>query len=80
MPGLAWQTCLKRTGIKLELSTDTDTLLMVQKGIRGGMCQAIHRYAKENNNYINNYGEDIDLSYLLYLDTKNLYGCHKNYL
>ena len=49
-PGLAWQACLKKTGVKLELLTDYDMLLMVEKGIRGGICQATHRYAKEKIN------------------------------
>ena len=40
-PGLAWQACLKKTGVKLELLTDNDMLLMVEEGIRGGMCHAI---------------------------------------
>ena len=44
--GLAWQACLKKTEIKLELLTENDTLLMVEKGIRGRICHAIHRYAK----------------------------------
>ena len=37
-PGLGWQACLKKTGVKLELLTDIDMLLMVEKGIRGGIC------------------------------------------
>ena len=45
-PGLAWQAALKKTEVKLELLTDVDMLLMVKKGIRGGICHAIHRYAK----------------------------------
>ena len=49
-------------------------LLMAEKGIRGGFCQAIHRYAKANNKYINNYGKDIESSYLMYLESKKLYG------
>ena len=41
-PGLAWQACLKKTGIKLELLTDVDMLLMVEKETRGGTCHAIY--------------------------------------
>ena len=45
-PGLAWQAAFKKTEVKLELLTDVDMLLMVKKGIRGGICHAIHGYAK----------------------------------
>ena len=47
-PGLAWQTYLNKTKVELELLTNNDMLLMVEKGTRGGICQAIHRYAKAN--------------------------------
>ena len=40
---------LKKTKVELELLTDTNMLLMFEKGIRGGMCQAICRYAEANN-------------------------------
>ena len=50
-PGLAWHVCLKKTGEKLELITGCDMLLMIEKGIRGGIYQAGHRYAKANNLY-----------------------------
>ena len=43
LPGLTWQACLKKTNIKLELLIDYDMLLMVEKGIRSGICHAIHR-------------------------------------
>ena len=56
-------------------------LLMVDKGIRGGMCQYTHRYPEANNKYMKNYDENIESSYLTYLDGNNLYGqCLKNYL
>ena len=64
-PELAWQACLKKTKVKLELLTDIDMLLMVEKGTRGGICQAIHRYAKANNKYMKNYDKDIISSYLM---------------
>ena len=41
--GLIWQACLKKTEVKLELLADVDMLLMVEKGIRGGICHAIYR-------------------------------------
>ena len=73
-PGLAWQPCLKNTGVKLELLTDPDMLLMVENGIKGGKCDAIHRYAKATNKYMKNYDKNIEPSYLSYLDANNLYG------
>ena len=48
--------------------------LMVEKGIRCGICQAIHRHAKANNKYMKNYNKDIISSYLTYLDANSLYG------
>ena len=73
-PGLAWQACFKKTGVKLELITDYDMLLIFEKGIRGGICQATYRYAKANNKYMKNYDKKNESSYIEYLDENNLYG------
>ena len=49
-------------------------LLMIEEGIRGGMCQYVHRYAKASNKCMKNYDEKIESLYLTYLDANNLYG------
>ena len=73
-PGLAWQACLKRTEVKLELLTNNDMLMMVEEEIRGGIWHAIYRYAKANNKDMKNYNKNIESPYLEYLDANNLYG------
>ena len=56
-PGLAWDAALKKTGIRLELLTDPDMLLMFEEGIRGGVSMITKRYGKANNPYMD---EDFD--------------------
>ena len=67
-PGLAWKAFLKKTGIRLELLQDIDMLLMFKRGIRGGITQAVHRYASANNPYMEKYDKDKETNYLQYLD------------
>ena len=74
LPGLAWQACLKKTGVELELLTDYDMLLMIEEGIRGGICHTVHRYAKTNNIYMKDYDSSKESSYIQYLDANNLYA------
>ena len=62
-------TLFKKDRRKLELLTVYGMLLMIEKNIRGGICQATHRYAKANNKYMKNYDKNNE-----YLDVNNLYG------
>ena len=74
-PGLAWCTCLKKTRVRLELLLDPDMLLMFERGIRGGITQSIHRWAKANNPYMGfEYAPREPTRYIQYLDANNLYG------
>ena len=70
--GLAWQACLKKTGVKLELITDYDMLLIIEKGIRGRICKTTYRYAKANK-YMKYYDKNNESLYIEYLDANNLY-------
>ena len=74
-PGLAWDAALKITRVELELMSDYDMLLMIKRGIRGGVSTISNRYARANNEYM---GEAFDSSqpssFVTYLDANNLYG------
>ena len=63
------------TGQTLELSIDENILLLLfEKGIRGGICEAVTKYKKANNKYLKNYDSDKPSSYLMHVDANNLYG------
>ena len=49
-------------------------LLMIQKGIRGGICHSIYQYAKANNKYMKDYDKFKESSYLKYWDVNKLSG------
>ena len=74
-PGLAWDAALKTTKVKLELLSDSDMLLMFEKGIRGGVATISNRYAAANNKYMGDkYDPGLPSKYITYLDANNLYG------
>ena len=62
------------TGVELELLTAPHTLLMVEEGVHGGVCQVSHGYAKANNEYMKNYDENEESLFLEYQDANNLYA------
>ena len=73
-PGLAWDAMLKMTGINLELITDIDQQLFIEKGTRGGISYIAHRHFKANNKYMTFYNPRDKSIYIIYLDANNLYG------
>ena len=63
-PGLASQAALEKNKVKLNLSTDINMSLMVEKGVRGGICRSIYRYTEANNKYMKDYDKNKELSYI----------------
>ncbi|GFY32028.1 c2H2-type domain-containing protein [Trichonephila clavipes] len=73
-PALSWDVMLLHTKVAIELFTDYDMLLFIEKGVRGGISQCCNRYAIANNRYMSNFNPDDEIKYLMYLDANNLYG------
>ena len=73
-PGLPCDALLKKTGVELELLTDYDQHLFIEKGMRGGISMISKRHAKANNYLVDGYNPEYPISYILYLDANNLYG------
>ena len=69
-----WQAALKKIKVKLDILTDINMLLMVEKDIRGRICHGIHQYVKGNNKFMKDYDKNKELLYLTYCDVNNLYG------
>ena len=73
-PGLSWDALLKKTGVTLELLTDYDQHLFIEKGMRGGISMVSKRHARANNPRVEGYDPEKPNSHILYLDANNLYG------
>ena len=73
-PGLSWDAMLKMTGVKLEKISDIDKYLFIEKGLIGGISYIAKRYAKANNNCMNDYDPKKQSTFISYLDMNNLYG------
>ena len=73
-PGLAWDACLKKTGVQLELLSDINMLLMIEKGIHGGVSIIPTRYSTANNKCWKNFDPTQESKFIQYFDANNLYG------
>ena len=73
-PGLSWAACLKMTNVSLELLTDINKILFVERATRGGISQISHRHKKANNPKLDDYDPNLPTFYLMYFDMNNLYG------
>ena len=73
-PGLSWDAMLKLTGVDLELLSDYDMLLMVEKGIRGGISMITTRYAKADNKYMKKYQQSREVDFVAYLVFLSLFA------
>ena len=73
-PGLSWDALLKKTGVELELFTDLEMHLFVERGMRGGISILSNRYAKARNPLLQDYDPSRPNEYIMYLDANNLYG------
>jgi len=73
-PGLSWDAMLYKTGVELELLTDSEMYRFIERGMRGGISTITKRYAKANNKYMKDFKPEEESSYIIYLDANNLYG------
>ena len=73
-PELSWNAMFKMTGIELEVISDIDMHLFIEKGMRGGISYITKRYSKTNNKYMTDYDSSEESIYIIYLDANNLYG------
>ena len=74
-PGLAWDACLKMTGVVLELLPDVEMMLFFERLSRGGISMISNRYAKANNKYMGkSFDKNKPKKFIIYVDANNLYG------
>lgn len=73
-PSLGWDALLKISGVNLELLTDINMLLFVERGFRSELSNCVHLHAKANNKFMENFVPEDENVFLFYFDIINLYG------
>ena len=73
-PGLAWQAALKMSGVNLELLTDPDMHLFVERGTRGGIAMISHRHSEANNKNMKTFDSSKPSKCITYLGANNLHA------
>ena len=71
---MSWDALLKKTGVEIELLTDYDQYIFIERGIRGGISMSSKRFVKANNPMVSDYDPEKEKSYIMYLDANNFYG------
>lgn len=70
IPSLSWDAMLKHTKIEIELFSDVDMYLWIEKSLRGGVSQVSCRRAVANNKFMEDYNEYGDSTFITYFDAK----------
>ncbi len=77
-PSMAFDGAVKKStefcGQPINFVTDLDMYMMFERGIRGGVSQISHIYAKTNNPYLEGYDASEPISYIMYVDANNIFG------
>ena len=72
---LGWDAALKITKVQLELLSDPDMSLMIERDIRGGITTISHRHVKANNEYMGTeFDPTKETKFISYLDANDLYA------
>ena len=63
-PGLAWQATFKKTKVKLDILTDINMLLTIEKGTKRGICHSVYQCAKSNEKHSKDYDKNKESLYI----------------
>ena len=73
-PQMAWDAMLKKTDVLLDLITDRAMDLMIESGMRRGICMISNRHAQANNLMAGNNDPEQPHTYMVDWDANNMCG------